>query len=130
MSTYSRPVWRSAKVLRVPGTWRSMPSRAMLTRSISFRSSPNIWPVVLIGGLATLIALSRAGSTLFWRVGLSQLDSAELDKGRLLAASGLLLMGPLLVVLAEPALSYVAATVTQLHDLESYRMILHAGGAS
>ena len=92
--------------------------------------SPALWGVLLLGGFAVLVALSRAGSTLFWRVGLSQLDSAELDKGRLLAATGLLLMGPLLVAFAEPALSYVAATVTQLHDLESYRMILHAGGAS
>ena len=41
MSMYSRPVCRSANVLRVPGTWRSMPSSAMLMRSISFRSSPN-----------------------------------------------------------------------------------------
>ena len=41
MSMYSRPVWRSAKVLRVPGTCRSMPSRLTLRRSISVRSSPN-----------------------------------------------------------------------------------------
>jgi len=63
-------------------------------------------------------------------VGLSQLDSAELDKGRLLAATGLLLTGPLLVALAQPVLTYLAATVAQLHDLESYRMILQSGGAS
>ncbi|MFI8747425.1 monovalent cation/H+ antiporter subunit D [Pseudomonas sp. NPDC077186] len=89
-----------------------------------------LWPLVLIGGLVTLVSLSRAGSTLFWRVGLSQLDSAELDKGRLLAATGLLLTGPLLVALAQPVLTYLAATVAQLHDLESYRMILQSGGAS
>ncbi|HCP55764.1 MAG TPA: monovalent cation/H+ antiporter subunit D, partial [Pseudomonas sp.] len=35
-----------------------------------------LWPTVLIGGLMTMIALSRAGSMLFWRVGVSQLDSA------------------------------------------------------
>ena len=39
ISMYSRPVCRSANVLRVPGTWR-MPSSDTLTRSISFRSSP------------------------------------------------------------------------------------------
>ena len=37
---YSRPVCRSANVLRVPGTFRSKPSSDTLTRSISFRSSP------------------------------------------------------------------------------------------
>ncbi len=26
-----------------------------------------IWPVVLLGGLGMIIALSRAGTTLFWR---------------------------------------------------------------
>lgn len=89
-----------------------------------------LWPVVLIGGLVTLVSLSRAGSTLFWRVGLSQLDSAELDNGRLLAAIGLLLMSPLLVACAAPVLDYIGAMVTQLHDLESYHMILHSGGGA
>jgi multicomponent K+:H+ antiporter subunit D len=89
-----------------------------------------LWPVVLGGGLATLIALSRAGSTLFWRVGLSQLDSAELDRGRLLACIGLLLLSPLLVGLAAPLLTYVEATAAQLLDLQLYRQIVLPGGAS
>src|SRR3990167_983492 len=89
-----------------------------------------LWPVVLGGGLATLIALSRAGSTLFWRVGLSQMDSAELDSGRLLACIGLLLLSPLLVGLAAPLLAYVEATAAQLLDLQLYRQILVPGGAS
>lgn len=88
-----------------------------------------LWPIVLAGGLFTLIALSRAGSTLFWRVGLSQLDSAELDYGRLLACAGLLLLSPVLVGLAAPLLAYVDATVVQLHDLSLYRQIVLGGGA-
>lgn len=89
-----------------------------------------LWPVVLVGGLATLVALSRAGSTLFWRVGQSQLDSAELDTGRLLACIGLLLLSPLLVGLAAPLLAYVDATANQLLDLQLYRQIVLSGGAS
>ncbi|HBX55092.1 monovalent cation/H+ antiporter subunit D [Pseudomonas sp. UBA2684] len=88
-----------------------------------------LWPVILGGGLLTLIALSRAGSTLFWRVGLSQLDSAELDYGRLSACAALLLLSPLLVGLASPLLAYVDATVSQLHDLQLYRQIVLPGGA-
>jgi multicomponent K+:H+ antiporter subunit D len=88
-----------------------------------------LWPIVLVGGLATLITLSRAGSTLFWRVGLSQLGSAELDTGRTLATVGLLLMSLLLVVFAAPVLDYISATVSQLHDLDTYRLILQPGGA-
>lgn len=88
-----------------------------------------LWPVVLIGGLATLVALSRAGSTLFWRVGQSQLDSAELDTGRLLACAGLLALSPLLVGLAAPLLDYAEATANQLHDLQLYRQAVLFGGA-
>jgi multicomponent K+:H+ antiporter subunit D len=85
--------------------------------------------VVLIGGLATLIGLSRAGSTLFWRVGQSQLDSAELDYGRLLACTGLLALSPLLAGLAAPLLDYAQATVSQLHDLSLYHQAVLGGGA-
>lgn len=88
-----------------------------------------LWPLVLGGGLLILIALSRAGSTLFWRVGRSQLDSAELDYGRLLACMALLLLSPLLMVLAAPILNYVEATASQLHDLQLYRQIVLPGGA-
>jgi multicomponent K+:H+ antiporter subunit D len=73
--------------------------------------------------------LSRAGSTLFWRVGLSQLDSAELDYGRLLACMGLLLLSPLLTGLAAPILSYVQATASQLQDLQPYLQIIQPGAA-
>ncbi|MDX1298946.1 MAG: monovalent cation/H+ antiporter subunit D, partial [Pseudomonas sp.] len=86
-----------------------------------------LWPVVLVGSLLTVIALSRAGSTLFWRVGQSQLDSAELDYGRLLACMGLLSLSLLLVFCAAPLLSYVEATAAQLHDLALYRQIIESG---
>ncbi|WP_068829951.1 monovalent cation/H+ antiporter subunit D [Pseudomonas sp. BMS12] len=82
-----------------------------------------LWPLLLIGGLATLIALSRAGSTLFWRVGLHQLDSSELDRGRLLACVGLFLLSPTLTALAAPVLAYLGATAAQLHDLNAYLLL-------
>jgi multicomponent K+:H+ antiporter subunit D len=34
----------------------------------------------------------------------------------------------LLVLLAAPVLEYLAATVSQLHDLAAYRQTLQAGG--
>ncbi|WP_417660218.1 monovalent cation/H+ antiporter subunit D [Pseudomonas sp.] len=89
-----------------------------------------LWPVVLIGGLVTVIGLSRAGSTLFWRVGVSQLDSAELDYGRLFACIGLLVLSPVLVGMASPLLDYIHATVEQLHDLPLYYQIIQAGGGA
>jgi multicomponent K+:H+ antiporter subunit D len=102
--------------------------KLLLLQAVEGQQALWLWPLLLIGGLGTLVALSRAGSTLFWRVGLDQLDSAELDYGRLAACIGLLLLSPLLVLLAAPVLEYLAATVSQLHDLAAYRQTLHVGG--
>ncbi len=82
-----------------------------------------LWPLLLMGGLLVLVALSRAGSTLFWRVGVDQLDSAELDRGRLLACVGLFLLSPLLTLLAAPVLEYLNATALQLHDVPAYLLL-------
>ncbi len=89
-----------------------------------------LWPVILIGSLGSLIAFSRAGSTLFWRTGLTVLGSAERDGRGLLACIGLLLLSPLLVAFAHPVLEYLEATAAQLHDLDLYRQILTPGGAT
>lgn len=90
--------------------------------------SPALWSVLLLGGFAALVALSRAGSTLFWRVGTSSLDSAELDTGRLAACVLLLACSLLLVVLAAPLLDYAQAAAAQLHDLGPYRALIGEGG--
>lgn len=89
--------------------------------------SPALWIVLLLGGLAALLAFSRAGSTLFWRVGLSSLDSAELDRGRLLACVLLFACSLGLVVLAAPVLEYSTAAATQLHDVMPYRALIGEG---
>lgn len=82
------------------------------------------WVVLLLAGFVALIALSRAGSTLFWRVGNSTLDSAELDRGRLLACLWLLASGVALVLLAEPLLRYTEAAAAQLQEPALYQAIL------
>jgi multicomponent K+:H+ antiporter subunit D len=86
-----------------------------------------LWPVVLLGGLLTLVALSRAGSTLFWRTGLVVLGSAERDNVRTLAAAGLLSGVLLLVLFAAPVLNYVHATTAQLLDLAPYMQLVKTG---
>ncbi|MBO3276372.1 monovalent cation/H+ antiporter subunit D [Pseudomonas schmalbachii] len=88
-----------------------------------------LWSVLLVSGLVTIVALSRAGSTLFWRTGRSMLDSAERDVVRLLATVGLLLTALLLILFARPMLDYAQATATQLLDVELYRQAILGGGA-
>ncbi|MDH4566776.1 monovalent cation/H+ antiporter subunit D [Pseudomonas sp. BN414] len=88
-----------------------------------------LWSVLLIGGFVSLVALSRAGSTLFWRTGHQVLGSAELDGGRLFATLLLLAGSLVLVAFAQPLLDYTQATAVQLHDLNLYRAILEGTGA-
>ncbi|WP_252274003.1 monovalent cation/H+ antiporter subunit D [Pseudomonas subflava] len=105
------------------------PLSGFLGKLLLLKAVPSValWTVLLLAGFATLIAFSRAGSTLFWRVGLSSLDSAELDIGRLGATLLLLASAVLLVVLADPLLDYATAAAAQLHDLGPYRAILKEG---
>ncbi|MBD9416295.1 monovalent cation/H+ antiporter subunit D [Pseudomonas sp. PDM16] len=102
------------------------PLSGFLGKLLLLRASPSVilWTVLLFGGFAALIAMSRAGSMLFWRVGTSSLDSAELDYGRVAATILLLACALLLVVLAAPVLEYTSATAAQLHDVASYRSII------
>ena len=102
------------------------PLSGFLGKLLLLQAQPSLalWAVLLLGGLTVLVALSRAGSTLFWRVGLSSLDSAELDRGRLAACLLLLACALLLVLLAAPLLDYAQAAAAQLHDLPLYRSII------
>ena len=88
-----------------------------------------LWPVVLIGGLGMLVALSRAGSVLFWRTADEAVAKPELDSVRTLAAIGLLACSPLLVVAAQPVYAYTQATAEQLLDVGAYLQLVRGGGA-
>lgn len=88
-----------------------------------------VWTVLLLGGLASMIALSRAGSTLIWRTKDKQPTSVPMDRVRFLAALGLLACSPLLVVFAQPIFSFMEATAAQLLDVELYhQLVLNVGG--
>ncbi|MEH6567046.1 MAG: monovalent cation/H+ antiporter subunit D [Halopseudomonas sp.] len=79
-----------------------------------------LYPVVLGSGLLSLIALSRAGTTLFWRQAEVTAAGEPLDGVRLAAVVILLLASPLLVLFAEPVLAYLDATADQLLQPQSY----------
>ncbi len=88
-----------------------------------------LWAVLLLGSLGALVALSRAGSVLFWRAGRVTLGCAEDDRGRLFAAVGLLALSPLLVLFAAPLTGYLDDTVMQLKGVAVYETrILQGGG--
>lgn len=88
-----------------------------------------LWAVVLAGGLGMLIALSRAGSLVFWLPSESATVGAKADPIRLLAAASLLLGSLALVIWAQPLQAYVQGAARQLLDLEPYLRLIQGGGA-
>ena len=73
-----------------------------------------LYAAVLGSGLLGLVALSRAGSTLFWRQTDQAASGEPVDGARMGAVVLLLLGSPLLVVLAGPLLGYLGQTAEQL----------------
>ncbi|RUR28131.1 monovalent cation/H+ antiporter subunit D [Vreelandella nanhaiensis] len=73
-----------------------------------------LWPLLLLASLASLIALSRAGSTMFWRSQRGSLSGSVLPRRQWLGVIWLLSAAPLLVALAGPISAYTQATAEQL----------------
>tara|TARA_R110000824_G_scaffold208405_9_gene394175 strand:- start:1164 stop:2678 length:1515 start_codon:yes stop_codon:yes gene_type:complete len=73
-----------------------------------------LWPLLLLTSLASLIALSRAGSTLFWRSHRGNISGSPLARRQWFGVIWLLSAAPLLVALAGPVSSYTQATADQL----------------
>ncbi|SES17792.1 monovalent cation/H+ antiporter subunit D [Halopseudomonas bauzanensis] len=79
-----------------------------------------LYSLLLGSGLVSIIAFSRAGSTLFWRTDPAAAAGGPVDNVRLAAVLALLLCSPLLVVFAGPLLDYLTITVDQLLDPQEY----------
>lgn len=79
-----------------------------------------IWPLILIGSLAALIALSRATTTLFWRHNGSVAMEAEPANKLEIAGIGLLLLAsPLLVLFGGDVSEFTQHAAHHLHDIQS-----------
>ncbi len=88
------------------------------------------WPGILLSSLVTIIALSRGGTTLFWRRS-SDNSQADPASGWHVAAITLLLLGaPMMVILGGPITSYTEAAAEQLHQTSAALHLLLPGGGS
>ena len=96
-------------------------------QAVSGMQALQLWPILLIGGLVTLVSLSRAGSMLFWKVGLHMHDRASSDIWRTLGCMVLLGASLALVLGAAPILAYTQATARQLLDLAPYLALVGGG---
>lgn len=74
-----------------------------------------IWSIVIIGGLVSLVALSRAATMLFWRVSDQHFSKHRaLDPRCYVAALALTVCSPLLSLGAQPVLEYTRAAGEQI----------------
>lgn len=79
-----------------------------------------VWAVILVSGLLVIVALSRAGSAIFWRTEDTQGTARPVRSLEALSTGGLLAGALLLMVLGGPALTYARATAEQLLDRAGY----------
>ncbi|MCT6699916.1 monovalent cation/H+ antiporter subunit D [Rheinheimera sp. 4Y26] len=85
-----------------------------------------LWSVLLFCSLLVLIALTRAGSTLFWRVKAQAVTAQRADAVQFAAVGLLLLASPVLVLFGEPVMQFCVEAATQLQFLPNVRAV---GGA-
>ncbi|MCO6411472.1 MAG: monovalent cation/H+ antiporter subunit D [Thiogranum sp.] len=90
------------------------------TAGVSGAQAAWFWATVLGGSLLTLVALSRAGSRMFWRTQGDALATERPDGLRIFGTAALLGASPLLVVFAAPVTAYTQATALQLASPASY----------
>ncbi|GLR64632.1 monovalent cation/H+ antiporter subunit D [Marinospirillum insulare] len=87
-----------------------------------------VWPALLISSLAAIIALARAGTSLFWRV--SGENSAS-EPAAVLKLSGvwlLLICSPLMVIFAGSITEYTRLAAEQLFNIQpTLELILPQG---
>lgn len=102
--------------------------KVLLLQAVSADTAWQLWAVVLGSGLIGVIGLSRAGSLLFWRQHNAPSHAAPLDKTALSVTMVLLLSSPLLVVFAQPVISYSQAAAAQILDVASYLQAMQLEG--
>jgi multicomponent K+:H+ antiporter subunit D len=75
-----------------------------------------VFPVILLAGLASLIAISRAGTTIFWRYSGDSTNIEAISPLKIIAVALLLSSSLLLVIFAGPVTDFTYLAADQLHD--------------
>ena len=99
-----------------------------LLQSASGTQAAWLWPALLFAGFVVIVALSRAGSQLFWQQSTATTEPVETLQP-LRYGTALLLTGSavLLLLAAGPAMDYCLATAQQLLQPELYLQQLEGG---
>jgi multicomponent K+:H+ antiporter subunit D len=102
--------------------------KVLLLRSVVPNEAVWLWGVVLLAGLTALIALTRAGSHIFWRTEGEAVAGTAAGMTRLAPAAFLLVLSVMLTVFAAPVSRYAEATALQLLTPEHYIAAVLARG--
>lgn len=79
-----------------------------------------IWPLIIISSLAALIALSRAGTTFFWRHnGSPSTDDIAAKPTEIAGIALLILASPLLVLFGGELSEFTQQAANHLHNIQS-----------
>jgi len=92
----------------------------ILQSALAHRSATWVFLVVLLSGLLVIVALSRAGSAIFWRPSAAPVGQQHRSLLRASATGVLLLASALLIGLAAPLTEYTRVTASQLAHRETY----------
>ncbi|WP_151704305.1 monovalent cation/H+ antiporter subunit D [Nitrincola alkalilacustris] len=92
----------------------------LIQSAIKAPSGGLLWGLMLLTGLLTLIALSRAGSRWFWRPTTSVSSPLRLDKTSFVLICLMLTTSLVLSLLAEPIIHYLERTAEQILSPDEY----------
>nr|WP_136249723.1 monovalent cation/H+ antiporter subunit D [Ningiella ruwaisensis] len=89
-----------------------------------------VWSVLLLSSLMAIIALSRAGTTLFWRYTTPTKENEETNASnwQLAGVFVLLTASPLLVLFGAPLIQLTSDAAAQLHDLPLLIEVMNFNG--
>ncbi len=87
-----------------------------------------IWSIILISSLAAIIALSRAGTNLFWNLCGDKSDELASSQLQIIAVVLLLACSPLLVIFGAQVTEFTDTAARQmLHDYPTIKAMMNAG---
>ncbi len=87
-----------------------------------------VWGGVLLAGLASMVAISRAGTTIFWRAAGENTNDEKISPLKIIAVVLLLSASPLLVVFGGAVTDYTNLAAAQLHNSTPTVTALLPGG--
>lgn len=94
--------------------------KALILQASSGPTAPYVWGGILIGGLGVMVALSRSGSTIFWRMKHQRIDTLPIDQWSIISIVGLLGFSIGLMFAGNQVIAYTNELAIQVLDPDVY----------